>query len=415
MATEDKSIKRRRGTEAALKATGQLIDGQAGFCSDKKKILFKRPATWTNPGGIDEYDIDGIEADIVENSNSIAENTESIEENIGKIKTSLSDPTPGFSFNKVVVGGILTKNIAPSDTFGEQLQLAALVSSDNETIGGTGTTASKLTVLTVGYKLVSTEAEFLEFAASYNHPRLWIGQNITVNLPVALYIRAPIKKIIDGPGTITFIGNSNYALCCLYGSTNSSSIESSFSTTAIVDFKCKTKITQFFSCFYSEFWFRLCDSTVKTAETLYEIMAKENARVHFGFSDNGYFRVVPIDLLGIAYYEGSEGKQFFDLDVNKIIINESLSLSPTCKTIYSVETNDIIITILSVGGTATGEFNQEFYFKVNIGCGSSVTFVYPDPFGVSTTAIFSCSGGYRKGFITVKQLGDGYVLPPSGL
>ena len=49
MATEDKSIKRRRGTEAALKSTGQLIDGQAGFCSDKKKILFKRPATWTRP------------------------------------------------------------------------------------------------------------------------------------------------------------------------------------------------------------------------------------------------------------------------------------------------------------------------------------------------------------------------------
>ena len=56
MATEDKSIKRRRGTEAALKATGQLIGGQAGFCSDKKKILFKRPATWASPGTIDEYD-----------------------------------------------------------------------------------------------------------------------------------------------------------------------------------------------------------------------------------------------------------------------------------------------------------------------------------------------------------------------
>jgi len=89
MATEDKSIKRRRGTEAALKATGQLIDGQAGFCSDKKKILFKRPATWTNPGGIDEYDIDGIEADIIENTSAIAENTSDITTMSVKVENSL--------------------------------------------------------------------------------------------------------------------------------------------------------------------------------------------------------------------------------------------------------------------------------------------------------------------------------------
>ena len=72
MATEDKSIKRRRGTEAALKATGQLIDGQAGFCSDKKKILFKRPATWTRPGEFDEYDIDGLQTQITTEADAIA-------------------------------------------------------------------------------------------------------------------------------------------------------------------------------------------------------------------------------------------------------------------------------------------------------------------------------------------------------
>jgi hypothetical protein len=89
MATEDKSIKRRRGTESALKSTGQLIDGQAGFCSDKKKILFKRPSTWTNPGGIDEYDIDGIEADIIENTSAIAENTSDITTMSVKVENSL--------------------------------------------------------------------------------------------------------------------------------------------------------------------------------------------------------------------------------------------------------------------------------------------------------------------------------------
>ena len=82
MATEDKSIKRRRGTEAALKATGQLIDGQAGFCSDKKKILFKRPATWTNPGTIDEYDIDGLQTQITAEVGTRSENDSTLQSNI---------------------------------------------------------------------------------------------------------------------------------------------------------------------------------------------------------------------------------------------------------------------------------------------------------------------------------------------
>jgi len=43
-----------------------------------------------------------------------------------KVKTSSADAVPGFTYDKIIVEGILTKNKAASDTFGEVLQLAVL-------------------------------------------------------------------------------------------------------------------------------------------------------------------------------------------------------------------------------------------------------------------------------------------------
>lgn len=43
-----------------------------------------------------------------------------------KVRTSSADATPGFTYDKIIVEGILTKNKAASDTFGEVLQLAVL-------------------------------------------------------------------------------------------------------------------------------------------------------------------------------------------------------------------------------------------------------------------------------------------------
>ncbi len=56
-----------------------------------------------------------------------------------KVKTSSADVVPGFTFDKIIVEGILTKNKAASDTFGEVLQLAALVETDGDTCSGAGT------------------------------------------------------------------------------------------------------------------------------------------------------------------------------------------------------------------------------------------------------------------------------------
>lgn len=63
-----------------------------------------------------------------------------------KVKTSSADAVPGFTYDKIIVEGILTKNKAASDTFGEVLQLAALVETDGETCSGNGTTNSPIVV-----------------------------------------------------------------------------------------------------------------------------------------------------------------------------------------------------------------------------------------------------------------------------
>jgi len=421
MATEDKSIKRRRGTEAALKATGQLIDGQAGFCSDKKKILFKRPATWASPGTIDEYDFDGLQANIDAEADARAEADQTLQENIdakediansGKIKTSASDTVLGFSYDKIIVDGIIVKNIAVSDTFGEQLQIAAVVSPDNETISGTGTTASKLTVLTVGYKLISTEAEFLEFAASYNHPRLWIGQDISVNLPATLYIRAPVKKTIDGPGTITLIGNATASNCNVYGSTDPTSNNVEFMGNASIDFQCPVLFTQYFTCHKSRFRFQRCSSSAINNTTLYGVVADSEAVIRFGFSDLGYAGFSQSGDSETLVYEGHESRLFYSATVTKQTISDSTTIYPRPNFVYNV-IGPITVTLVAprVEGSLIA-FDSDFFILHPATCDLDTFIVAPDQDGNSVSYKIRNTGYGNNVMIKVKQMGVGYILSP---
>ena len=388
MATEDKSIKRRRGTESALKSTGQLIDGQAGFCSDKKKILFKRPATWTSPGTIDEYDFDGLQTQINTEANARSDADITLQSNFDGLQTQITTEVGTRSEND----STLQSNI--------DAEALARASADS-------------TLQSSTYKSVSTAAEFLTLAADYYSPHLWVAANIVVTLPASLYIRAPIQKIIDGPGTITLIGNADNTQCNIYCSTNPISNSVDYMAGASVDFKCNIAVTQFFTCHKSTFRFRRITSTTISSETLYGIFSDSDAKVRYCFSDNGYVLVSTGGDLETVIYDGCDGRMFYNTEIMFQEIATSISIYPKPNFTYKL-TGSITVTFnVPRVESSMIAFNMEFYIRLAIGCGTILNMVLPDPDGNSVTYnITKTSSGTDYKTIKVKQMGSGYILDP---
>ena len=83
--------------------------------------------------------------------------------------------------------------------------------------------------------------------------------------------------------------------------------------------------------------------------------------------------------------------------------------------VYNATVTAITITLMApMQENFTTCFGMKFYIKLAVSCGSVITVIFPDPSGTSVTAYYRCSEGSKKGYITVEQLGSGYILPLDG-
>lgn len=263
---------------------------------------------------------------------------------------------------------------------------------------------------------VTTSAQLLTALQSYYINNIWIANDITLVLDsTSLYIRSPYGKIIDGNGKLTIVGDSVNTTCNIFGSTDPTSLDVGYMGNAVIDFKCKTEITQYFRCHESTFWFRRCTSTTISSSVLYGIWADSSTTIHYGFSDNGYVGVFPAGVSSTVIFDGCEGKQYYSDDVLALPIIEDVTLYPMPNAVYNATVTAITITLMApMQENFTTCFGMKFYIKLAVSCGSVITVIFPDPSGTSVTAYYRCSEGSKKGYITVEQLGSGYILPLDG-
>ena len=181
---------------------------------------------------------------------------------------------------------------------------------------------------------------------------------------------------------------------------------------AIVDFKCKPSITQYFRCHKSTFWFRHCTSTTISSSVLYGIWADSAATIHYGFSDNGYVGISTDGANDIVIYEGYEGRKFFDSSFMLVELTGSQTISPRPNFIYRM-TNNVRLTILPPPqeGSLVAS-NMSFYIYFNLGCGMTSYIDIPDPTGTTVGLTFMPSAYYGcKGLQEITQFGAGYTYP----
>ena len=263
---------------------------------------------------------------------------------------------------------------------------------------------------------VTTSAQLEGAISSYYISNIWVANDITLTLSsTSLYIRSQNGKTIEGPGIITIVGDSTNTVCNVYGSTDPVSNDVAYMSNAVVDFKCKTSITQYFRCHVSTFWFRRCTSSIISSSVLYGIWADSSTTIHYGFSDNGYVGVFPAGVSSTVIFDGCEGKQYYSDDVLALPIIEDVTLYPMPNAVYNATVTAITITLMApMQENFTTCFGMKFYIKLAVSCGSVITVIFPDPSGTSVTAYYRCSEGSKKGYITVEQLGSGYILPLDG-
>ena len=263
---------------------------------------------------------------------------------------------------------------------------------------------------------VTTSEQLLVALQSYYINNIWVANDITLALDsTSIYIRSPYGKIIDGNGKLTIVGDSVNTTCNIFGSTDPTSLDVGYMGNAVIDFKCKTEITQYFRCHESTFWFRRCTSTTISSSVLYGIWADSSTTIHYGFSDNGYVGVFPAGVSSTVIFDGCEGKQYYSDDVLALPIIEDVTLYPMPNAVYNATVTAITITLMApMQENFTTCFGMKFYIKLAVSCGSVITVIFPDPSGTSVTAYYRCSEGSKKGYITVEQLGSGYILPLDG-
>ena len=263
---------------------------------------------------------------------------------------------------------------------------------------------------------VTTSAQLLTALQSYYINNIWIANDITLVLDsTSLYIRSPYGKIIDGNGKLTIVGDSVNTTCNIFGSTDPTSLDVGYMGNAVIDFKCKTEITQYFRCHESTFWFRRCTSTTISSSVLYGIWADSAATIHYGFSDNGYVGIWPDGVGDILIFEGNEGKIFYESSVTQVSITTSQTIRPAPNFIYKITdpANDgITLTILPpIQENYQTSYNMQFSLYFDIECGMDSFISIPDPSGTSATVRLK-NGTYGiYGNIDIVQLGSGYKVP----
>jgi hypothetical protein len=263
---------------------------------------------------------------------------------------------------------------------------------------------------------VTTSAQLLTALQSYYINNIWVANDITLALDsTSIYIRSAYGKIIDGNGKLTIVGDSTNTRCNIYGSTDPLSNDVAYMSNAVVDFKCKTEITQYFRCHKSTFWFRRCTSTTISSSVLYGIWVDSAATIHYGFSDNGYVGIWPDGVGDILIFEGNEGKIFYDSSITQVSITTSQTIRPVPNFIYKITdpTNDgITITILPpIQENYQTSYNMQFSLYFDIECGMNSFIYIPDPSGTSATVILKNGTDGIHGNIDIVQFGSGYKVP----
>lgn len=136
MATEYKNILDRCGTYYELIVHGQLLEGQAGYCTDRHSILYRRRSTETvRPGEIDEFrcvgflnpsvNTTGITVDPVPSSPAHAEIYQVNNNWAGKLAVSTTDKDS----NNVLNVDYLTNKIISGD---DEISISVVKSDSND-------------------------------------------------------------------------------------------------------------------------------------------------------------------------------------------------------------------------------------------------------------------------------------------